>query len=62
MTLPSECACSVVVSIVDTVSFYAIKKDPTKLTLPFFILMVVVTIIPIGVNLWYWLIFKLHIS
>ena len=49
---------TVVVSIVDIAVFYAIQKDPTMLTIPFVILIIVATIIPIAVNFWYWLIFK----
>jgi len=53
---------TVVVSVTNTVVFYHIQKDPAKITIPFVILTIVVTIIPIAVNLWWWLIFKLHIG
>jgi heme/copper-type cytochrome/quinol oxidase subunit 4 len=53
---------TVVVSITNTIVFYHIQKDPAKLTILFVILTIIVTIIPIAVNLWYWLIFKLHIG
>jgi len=49
---------AVVVTIVDVAGFYAIKDDPERLTIPFIILMIVATIIPIAINFWYWLIFK----
>ena len=49
---------AIVVSIVDVVGFYAIQKDPKRLTIPFVFLMIIATIIPIAINLWYWLIFK----
>lgn len=49
---------SIVVSIVDIAGFYAIKKNPERLKIPFVILMIIATIIPIAVNLWWWLIFK----
>lgn len=49
---------AVVVSIVDISGFYAIVNDPKRLTIPFAILMMIGTIIPIVINLWYWLVFK----
>ncbi|MGB8310779.1 MAG: hypothetical protein WCE81_02810 [Halobacteriota archaeon] len=49
---------TVVVSIVDIIVFYVIWKDPTKLTIPFVMLTIVATIIPIAINFWWWLIFK----
>jgi hypothetical protein len=49
---------AIVVSVVDIVGFYAIQNDPERLTIPFIILMIIATIIPIAINLWYWLIFK----
>jgi hypothetical protein len=49
---------TIVVSIVDIVGFYAIMKNPNLLGIPFIIMMIIATIIPTVVNLWYWLIFK----
>jgi len=49
---------AVVVSIVDTVGFYAIMKNPETLTIPFIVVMIIATMIPIVINLWYWLVFK----
>lgn len=49
---------AVVVSIVDIIGFYVLMKDPTKLTISFVILMIIGTIIPIAINLWYWLVFR----
>jgi len=49
---------AIVVSIVDIAGFYAIQKDPQKFTIPFVILMIIAIIIPIAINLWYWLVFK----
>jgi hypothetical protein len=49
---------AVVIAITDTVVFYHIEKGTTTITLPFVILVIIVTIIPIVVNLWYWLVFK----
>ena len=42
---------AIVVSIVDIAGFYAIQKDPTRLTIPFVLLMIIATIIPIAINL-----------
>lgn len=39
---------AVVVSIVYISGFYAITNDPAGLTIPFVILMIIATIIPIG--------------
>ena len=49
---------AVVVSIVDIAGFYAIMNHPERLTIPFVILMIIATIIPIAINLWYWLVFR----
>ncbi|MCJ7471405.1 MAG: hypothetical protein MUP02_01160 [Actinobacteria bacterium] len=49
---------TVVVSATDGIIFYHIKKNPEILTVPFIILVVVITIIPIAINLWYWLVFR----
>jgi len=46
---------TIVVSIVDVAGFYAIKKYPEILTAPFVILMIIGTIIPIAINIWWWL-------
>lgn len=46
---------TIVVSAVDITGFCAIKKYPEYLTIPFVVLMIVATIIPIGINIWYWL-------
>lgn len=45
---------AIVVSIVDIIGFYAIMKDPNRLTITFVVLMIVATMIPIVINLWYW--------
>lgn len=49
---------TIVVSITDAIVFYHIWKNPERLTVTFVILTIIITIIPIAVNLWYWLIFK----
>jgi len=49
---------TIVVSVTDIIVFYHLQKNPTELTIPFVILVIIVTIIPIVINLWYWLVFK----
>lgn len=49
---------AIVISVTDTIVFYHIMKNPERLTIPFVILVIIVTVIPIVINLWYWLIFK----
>jgi len=46
---------AIVVAIVDTVGFMAIKKYPERLTVPFVILVIIGTVIPIAINIWWWL-------
>ena len=49
---------TVVVSIVDIVAFYAIANGRAKPTIPFVILIIVATMIPIAVNFWVWLVYR----
>ena len=50
---------AIVISVTDVIEFYHIQKNGIQaLTWQFVILMIIVTIIPIVINLWYWLIFK----
>jgi len=44
-----------IVTIVDVIGFYAIKDDPSRLTVPFVIEMIAATIMPIALCLWFWL-------
>ena len=46
---------TIVVSIVDAIGFYTIKKYPERLTVPFVILIIIGTVIPITINIWWWL-------
>jgi dynactin complex subunit len=48
---------TVVVSITDIVAFYHIKNHPERLTTSFVIGVIIITIIPIVINLW-WHLFK----
>jgi len=42
-----------VVAITDVIMFFHIKKYPEHLTIPFLIGMIVVTVVPIGIGIWY---------
>jgi len=43
---------------VDIARYYAGQNNPEGLTFPFVLVMIVGTIIPIAVNLWYLLVFR----
>lgn len=49
---------TVVISATDAIVFWRIQEEQTRLTWPFVIAVIIITIIPIVVNLWYWLVFK----
>ncbi len=49
---------TIVISITDIIVFSKIQKDLTRLTIPFVILVIIITIVPIVINLWYWLVLK----
>jgi len=49
---------TVVIAATDGIIFYHLKKNPEILTIPFIILVIIITIIPIAINLWYWLVFR----
>lgn len=50
---------AIVISVTDVIVFYHIQKNGIQsLTWQFVISIIVITIIPIVINLWYWLIFK----
>jgi hypothetical protein len=46
---------TVIVSVVDASVFAALKKKPQILTVPLLVLMILATVIPIAINLGYWL-------
>ena len=46
---------AIVASIVYVAGFLAIQKNPKILTVPFVILIIIGTIIPIAINIWWWL-------
>ena len=50
---------AIVISATDVIVFYHIQKNGMQsLTWQFVISVIVITIIPIVINLWYWLIFR----
>lgn len=52
---------TVVISAADATIFYVIQKHGMQMkdiTWPFVIAVIIITIVPIVVNLWYWLVFK----
>ncbi len=50
---------AIVISVTDVIVFYHIQKNGIQsLTWQSVVLIIIVTIIPIVINLWYWLIFK----
>ena len=44
---------AIIVTITDIVEFYYLKRNPEKLTISFVILVIIVTIVPIGINFWF---------
>ena len=47
-----------VVAITDAIAFYKIKQHPERLTVPFVIGVIFITIIPIVINFWYHFVIK----
>jgi hypothetical protein len=46
---------AVIVSLTDAIVFYHLKQHLEKLTTQFVIMVIIVTIVPIAINLWYWM-------
>ncbi|MFH0949171.1 MAG: hypothetical protein V1802_01660 [Candidatus Aenigmatarchaeota archaeon] len=44
---------SVVIALTDLIVFYAVERSHATVTLPFVIAVIIITIIPIAVNLWF---------
>jgi heme/copper-type cytochrome/quinol oxidase subunit 4 len=44
---------AIVVALTDLIMFYHVQRSPQILTLPFVVLVIIITIIPIAVSLWY---------
>jgi hypothetical protein len=50
---------SIVISVTDIIGFYHLFNDPNRLPLiPFVILLIFITILPIVISLWFWLVYK----
>jgi hypothetical protein len=46
---------TIVVTITDVIEYIHIKQNPEHLTIPFVIGVIIVTVVPIAINIWYWL-------
>ena len=44
---------AIIVTITDVIVFHAVIKNPNILTVPFIIMVIMVTIIPIAINFWF---------
>ena len=44
---------TIVVAVTDTIIFYKIRQHPEKLTVPFLISVIIITVIPIAINFWW---------
>jgi hypothetical protein len=56
---------TIVIAATDSIIFYILKRHGTDLnsmTWHFVILVIIITIVPIVINFWYWLIFKQKIK
>jgi len=49
---------TIVVTLTDIIVFYALQRHNTHMTWLLLILTIIITIIPIVINLWFWLVFK----
>jgi hypothetical protein len=45
---------TIVVTATDVLEYIHIKQHPEHLTIPFLISVIVVTVVPIGIIIWYW--------
>jgi heme/copper-type cytochrome/quinol oxidase subunit 4 len=46
---------TIVVVATDLIVYVHIKQHPEHLTIPFILLVSLVTVVPIWINIWYWL-------
>jgi len=56
---------TIVVAATDSIIFYVLKRhgtDLNSLTWQFVILVIIITIVPIVINLWYWLVLRQKIK
>jgi len=45
---------TIVVTATDVIEYIHIKQHPENLTITFLISVIIVTVVPIGIILWYW--------
>ena len=45
---------TIVVTVTDVIEYIHVKQHPENLTIPFLISVIVVTIVPIEIIIWYW--------
>ena len=46
---------AIIISITDAIVFYHLKQHPENLTTQFVVIVIIITVIPIAINLWFWL-------
>ena len=44
---------AIIVSLIDGIAFYTLKQHPEKLTLPFAIGVILITVIVLSINIWF---------
>jgi len=44
---------TIIVAITDVIEYIHIKQNPERLTVPFLILVIVVTVVPLEINIWF---------
>ena len=44
---------AIVVSVTDSIIYIKLKDHPERLTVKFLILVIIITLIPIAINIWY---------
>ena len=47
---------TIIVAVTDTVEFIHLRRNPDVLTPQYLILVIFITVLPIAINLWYWLV------
>jgi len=46
---------AIIVSTTDAIVFYHLKQHLENLTMQFVVMVIIITVVPIEINLWYWL-------
>jgi hypothetical protein len=44
---------TIIVAVTDTLIYFHLKQNPEKLTIPFLIEVIGVTIVPLAINIWF---------